>query len=401
MTMIKAWLANMLAILIAAGAAEGIVRVAIHPALDYTSDFIPGPYCSNPTLGISFNCPDHAGLMHQIGTNLYVPYALNEEGYRGPYASPYRNGHINNTVVIGGQSQMFGDGLLDDDTIGAAMARSSCDSEDFHIFSLPGLSNAQSWKLYDLSAEAKSAPDQIVLMIYGASSSDWRREMSPQSKLLDGPVALLYGWLYTMPQWLMDFSGSFLVVRSVTNIREPIYRFINRSREHMSRLVDRSVTIVREVASRLGIARDDTVKQDDMRRVSDAADPTQDLISAIFEKAQQLHARFSVVFLPGARHPWQVNADSIERALPDVHFIDVDAKAVALDLYPAQTLPDGHYNAALARFIGAEIGRGICPASRNASRRDSQAAPSLSWGDVQLKSNNAPNMGHVSYWQAD
>ncbi len=359
--MIKAWLANMLAILIAAAAAEGIVRVAIHPALDYTSDFIPGPYCSNPALGISFNCPDHAGLMHQIGTNLYVPYGLNEEGFRGPYLSPNRNGHAGNVVVIGGQSQMFGFGLLDDDTIGAAMAGSSCEPADVHIFSLPGVSNAQSWKLYDLSAEAKSAPDQIVLVVYGASSSDWRREISPQSKLLDGPVALLYGWLYTLPQWLTDFSGSFLVVRSVTNIREPISRFIRRSREQMSRLVDRSPAIVHELAFRLGIARDDTVRQDDMRRDSDAADPTQDLISAIFEKAQQLHARFSVVFLPGARHPWQVDADSIERALPDMHFIDVDAKAVALGLYPAQTLPDGHYNAALARFIGAEIGRALCP----------------------------------------
>ena len=394
--MIKAWLANMLAILIAAAAAEGIVRVAIHPALDYTSDFIPGPYCSNPTLGISFNCPDHAGLMHQIGTNLYLPYALNEEGFRGPYISPNQNGHASDVVVIGGQSQMFGFGLPDDDTIGANMARSSCDAADVHVFSLPGVSNAQSWKLYDLSAEAKSAPDQIVLMVYGASSSDWRREMSPQSKLLDGPVALLYGWLYTIPQWLTDFSGSFLVVRSVTNIRKPISRLIHRSRERMSRLADRSVAIVRELASQLGIARDDTLRQDDLRRDYAAVAPTRDLISTMFAKAQQLHARFSVVFLPGARHPWQVDADSIERALPDVHFIDVDARAVALDLYPAQTLPDGHYNAALARFIGAEIRRALCEASQNASRRDSQVAPLLSSGDVQFKSDNAPYTEHVS-----
>jgi hypothetical protein len=375
MTMIKAWLAYMLAILIAAAAAEGIVRVAIHPALDYTSDFIPGPYCANPTLGISFNCPDHAGLMHQIGTKLYVPYALNDEGYRGPYISPNRNGHGGDIVAIGGQSQMFGFGLLDDDTIGAAMARSSCDAADVHVFSLPGVSNAQSWKLYDVSAEAKSPPDQIVLMVYGASSSDWRREMSTQSKLLDGPVALLYGWLYTMPQWLTDFSESFLVVRSVTNIREPISRFIRRSRDHMSGLVDRSVKTIGELASRLGIARDDTRRQDEMRRDSAVVDPTQDLISAVFQKAQGLHARFSVVFLPGARHPWQVDADSIERALPDVHFIDVDAKAVALGLYPAQTLPDGHYNAALAKFIGAEIGRALCPVPQNATRSDLRIAP--------------------------
>jgi hypothetical protein len=373
--MIKTWMANMLAILVAAGAAEGVVRVAIHPALDYTSDFIPGPYCSNPTLGISFNCPDHAGLMHQIGTNLYLPYALNEEGFRGPYMSPDRNGHASDVVVIGGQSQMFGFGLLDGDTIGANMARSSCEPADVHIFSLPGVSNAQSWKLYDLSAQAKAAPDQIVLMVYGASSPDWRREMSPQSKLLDGPVALLYGWLYTMPQWLMDFSDSFLVVRSVTNIREPISRLIYRFRGHISGLVDQSVRAIREVASRLGIARDEARGQDDIRHNSAAVNPTQDLISAMFGKAQRLNARFSVVFLPGARHPWQVDADSIERALPDVHFIDVDAKAVALGLYPAQTLPDGHYNAALARFIGAEIGQAICPARQNAAGNDTRVAP--------------------------
>ncbi len=326
---IKTLLANALAILIAAVAAEGIVRVAIHPALDYTSGFSPGPYCSRPPLGISFNCPDYVGMMHEIGTNLYLPYRMNEEGFRGPYDSSLRDASASNIVVLGGQSQAFGYGLLDEDTISAQIAK-VCVSADIHVFSLPSLSDAQSWKLYNLSAEAKSPPDQIVLMIYTRARKDWRGEMKPESRLLSGPFVLLYGWLYTTPKWLEKFSGSYLIVRSVRSIRE--------------------------IGAYFGFG-------ENSRREFGVDPNTQDFISAMVREARRLNAKLSVVFLPGARRARHIDADSIERALPDVRFIDIDAKTAALDLYPAQSLPDGHYNATLAAYIGAEIARSICATS--------------------------------------
>jgi hypothetical protein len=94
---------------------------------------------------------------------------------------------------------------------------------------------------------------------------------------------------------------------------------------------------------------------------------TADFIGTMAQEAQRLSANFSVAFMPGARERGlYVDTGAIERALPDVRFIDVDAKSAALDLYPAQTLPDGHYNAALAKFIGTEIAQSICPANQGA-----------------------------------
>jgi hypothetical protein len=333
---IKTILANMLAILVAAVAAEAVVRVAVQPALDYTSSFSPGPYCLNAALGISFKCPDRAGVMHLVGTKLYLPYRTNEDGFRGPFrSSSHHDGNVGNIVALGGQSQAFGYGLRDEDTIGANIAR-SCGAAEVHVFSLPGVTDAQSWELYNLSAQAKSPPDQIVLLLQSRSKKDWRREMSAGSKLLDGSYAVLYGWFYEIPQWLEKVSDSFLVVRSVHSIRE--------------------------IGAYLG----------PVKKVPPEFGPdlyTADFVDAMFQEAQRLNAKFSVAFLPGARERGlYVDTGAIERALPDVRFIDVDAESAALHLYPEQLLPDRHYNAPLAKFIGTEIARSICPANQDAPR---------------------------------
>jgi hypothetical protein len=329
---IKTLFANVLAILFAAAAAEGIVRGAIHPALDYNSGFSPGPYCLNQALGVSFKCPDRAGFMHVVGTKLYLPYRMNEDGFRGPFRSPAQNGNVSNIVALGGQSQAFGYGLLDADTIGANIA-GSCGAAEVHVFSLPGVTDAQSWKLYNLSAQAKSPPDQIVLLVQSRSKKDWRREASAESKLRDGSYAVVYGLMYEIPQWLGKFSGSSLVVRSVNSIRE--------------------------IGSYLGL-----VKTPPPEFGPDFY--TADFIGTMAEEARRLNAKFSVAFMPGARERGlYVDTGAIERALPDVRFIDVDAKSAALHLYPEQLLPDRHYNAPLAKFIGTEIARSICPADQD------------------------------------
>jgi hypothetical protein len=339
---IKALFTNVLAILVAAVAAEGIVRVAIHPALDYTSGFSPGPYCLNQALGVSFKCPDRAGMMHVAGTKIYLPYRTNEDGFRGPFRSPSRGGNVSTIVALGGQSQAFGYGLLDADTIGANIAR-SCGTAEVDVFSLPGVTDAQSWKLYNLSARAKSPPDQIVLLVQSRSKKDWRREESAESKLLDESYAVLYGWLYEIPRWLMKFSDSALVVRSVKSIRE----------------IGSYLELVKKPAQEFG---------PDLY--------TADFIGTMAQEARRLNVKFSVAFMPGARERGlYVDTGAIERALPDVRFIDVDAKSAALHLYPEQLLPDRHYNAPLAKFIGAEIAQSICPMSQNATPKNSGVEP--------------------------
>jgi hypothetical protein len=102
--MVRVWFACVAAVVVAALAAEGIVRLAMHPSLDYASAFSPGPYCERPDQGFTFNCPDAASVMHVIPkSKIYIPYQLNENGFRGPFRSPpsKNSGESNRIVLVG------------------------------------------------------------------------------------------------------------------------------------------------------------------------------------------------------------------------------------------------------------------------------------------------------------
>ena len=59
-----------------------------------------------------------------------------------------------------------------------------------------------------------------------------------------------------------------------------------------------------------------------------------------------------------------VDVDMLKRSLANANIVDLDGEASALGLYPSQTIPDGHYNSRLARFLGAKIGSEICDRAR-------------------------------------
>src|SRR5215475_7220754 len=100
--MVRVWFVCVVAVVVAALAAEGIVRLAMHPSLDYASAFSPGPYCERPDQGFTFNCPGAASVMHVIPkSKIYIPYQLNENGFRGPFQSPpSKNSSESNRIVL-------------------------------------------------------------------------------------------------------------------------------------------------------------------------------------------------------------------------------------------------------------------------------------------------------------
>ena len=93
---------------------------------------------------------------------------------------------------------------------------------------------------------------------------------------------------------------------------------------------------------------------------------TLEFIRYMANEATKFGADFSVVFLPGARAMYYVDVDMLKRSAANVSFVDLDGEASALDLYPSQTIPDGHYKSRLAAFLGSKIGTEICNRTRAA-----------------------------------
>ena len=335
--MVRIWSACVAAVVVAALAAEGIVRLAMHPSLDYASAFSPGPYCERPDQGFTFNCPDAASVMHVIPkSKIYIPYQLNENGFRGPFRSPPSkdSGESNRIVLVGGQSQSFGAFLPDRDTYAAVAARSACTPVEISLAAFPGMTDAQSWRIYSHSAEAVPKPRHIVLQIFANTNPTWRQELDPDNKIQSGPYyTLMYGWIRPVPWWITPLSGSHLAVWFATRVEQILDKIFRGKLPPISRNSEWTLEFIRYMSN----------------------------------EATKLGADFSVVFLPGARSMYYVDVDMLKRSVVNVNFVDLDGEATALSLYPSQTIPDGHYNSRLAAFLGSKIGSEICNRARAAN----------------------------------
>jgi hypothetical protein len=251
--MVRVWFACVAAVVVAALAAEGIVRLAMHPSLDYASAFSPGPYCERPDQGFTFNCPDAASVMHVIPkSKIYIPYQLNENGFRGPFRSPpsKNSGESNRIVLVGGQSQSFGAFLPDRDTYAAVAARSACTPVEISLAAFPGMTDAQSWRIYSHSAEAVPKPRHIVLQIYANTNPTWRQELDPDNKIQSGPYyTLMYGWIRPVPWWITPLSGSHLAVWFATRVEQILDKIFRRKLPPISRNSEWTLEFIRYMSN--------------------------------------------------------------------------------------------------------------------------------------------------------
>ena len=328
--MVRVSFACTVAVIAAALAAEGIVRLAMHPSLDYASAFSPGPYCERPDQGFTFNCPGAASVMHVIPkSRIYIPYQLNENGFRGPFRSPPSENSDKPTriVLVGGQSQSFGAYLPDRDTFAAVAARSACNQVEISLAAFPGMTDAQSWRIYSQSAEAVPSPRHVILQIYTNTNPTWREELDPSKKIQSGPYrTLMYGWIRPVPWWITPLAQSQLAILFADRVEKILDTVFRRKPPPINRNSEWTLEFIRYMSN----------------------------------EATRIGADFSVAFLPGARSIYFVDVDFLKRSMPNVNVIDLDSVATTSGFYPAQTIAHGHYNSKLAAVLGSKIGREIC-----------------------------------------
>jgi hypothetical protein len=338
---------------IAAAGAEVMVRAAMSPALDYSSIFKPGIYCPDDTYGL-VPCPNHKGAMHVAGGRDYIAYRTGHTGFRGPFSTRPGHAPTRTVVLIGGQSQGFGFGLRDQETFASALAQSSrCGPMDVHSISAPGISNSLLWKLFERGAKPARI-DDLVLIVYWPLYRFWQYEVrNPE-------FTKLFWYSRLWPWWTPDPLG-----RDVDRLRLATldgWHFVIPAA--LPPFFDRAQIVVRAIQrfsdfawllhGLVGLKRP---------KFEDAWPPPTEstvasgggFITYMQGAARELGATLSVVIIPngGARfRPSEVGLD------PD-RFMDTDALAREAGL-SSEVLPDAHYNARLAGFIGRRIGDLLC-----------------------------------------
>jgi len=309
-------------------AAEAAIRLCTHPSLDYASIFRPGPYCQDPELGLTSACPGWSGFMLTAGMHRYVPVKLNSLGYRGPFQSPGPEGGRRKVVVIvGGQSQGFGFGLLDRETYPFAAAKyGSCGSYEVHNISFVGLANTVSWHFFERDVLRRYRPDHVILAVYTREARpDPATDLRDYSANARGN-GYAYGWRFEVPRWLPDLGrSSHAVIRLAGAVSE--------GRHALNRWLG----------------------------VPPPAAPTvpalsRDIVRDYSDRTRRLNAAFSLLILPWGA-PTQ--DERFKAELKDFRVVDTHEGVLAAGLQ-SDFLADGHYGSKQADLIGRMLASEIC-----------------------------------------
>jgi hypothetical protein len=199
---------------------EGLVRIATFPSIDYASLFRPGPYCADRELHIGSACPNWTGFQRMPGEERYTPLALDAIGYRGPYSNSERPDVRQRTVaIIGGQSQQFGFGLQDDETIANVAAHTACGPVKIYNVALVGLRNEIAWHLFERDVLPIEKPDHIVLALYWRAGAPHFEQLVAEYVEQSAQRALINGWDFDVPRWLPPvMRHSSIIVRLASRL---------------------------------------------------------------------------------------------------------------------------------------------------------------------------------------
>lgn len=313
-----------IALLIGGVLAEGALKLAMAPMLDYGSGFRPGPYCRNDEVSTFLPCPNFFGFQRSPEAPRYLPLHLNRYGQRGPTRSTVNpDASARTVVIVGGQSQMFGWGLNDEETIAAMAARHSCIPVTVHNMSFVGATNESSWLFFERVALKEIKPDHLIYAVYWRSGNI---DALSRPEAYDQPMALLNGWIFIVPNWFAsELRNSQLAVRLVRRFQPVLFAF---------GLWPRIPIPVQSKESRLV-----------------------ELIHQLSRFCAERGIQFSVLLMP-----WNSSADTDEalRAqLSDLNVIDANTRARTTGLI-SDLFPDGHYRPRQAEMIGSMIAEDIC-----------------------------------------
>lgn len=148
-------------------AAELAVRLVTSPELDFSSFARPGLYCTDDAINLAPACANQSMMMRVPGEERYVLVKLNQWGFRGPYVNLTHGDHVvKRVLLVGGMSQGFGAGLVEDETYAAAAARGSCGSVEIHNVAMPGIGAEVSWDIAERRVFRDRHFDHVILALY-------------------------------------------------------------------------------------------------------------------------------------------------------------------------------------------------------------------------------------------
>ena len=240
-----------------------------------------GMYIADPFLGYALK-PGFAGVIER--SEFQAPFTVNEAGFRGP--EPRDRTKDTFRILVLGDSQAFGFGVLDDETFSVqleGLLASRFQSLDVQVFNggVPGYGTADELAFLK-SRGATLRPDLVIVQFL--SVNDIVESLSPAVQ-----------WAVVDDGWLVESEKSQVDVQAAddkderVNLGEQIRRL--KAKSHLVHLVSNGVGYI---AVRLGlIDKVDALWGEDFSQ--DEAARTAELLIAIAQESRQLGA--ACVFL--------------------------------------------------------------------------------------------------------
>lgn len=313
-------------------AAELAVRLVTSPELDFSSFARPGLYCTDDAMNLAPACANQSLMMRVPGEERYVPVRLNQWGFRGPYVNLTHGDHIvKRVLLVGGMSQGFGAGLVEDETYAAAAARGSCGSVEIHNVAMPGIGAEVSWDIAERRVFRDLHFDHVMLALYERlGHPDIAARVAPVANQM-ADLAALNGLEFHFTRRFNSFARhSALLVRT--------YDLLARAELQLKWWRPRLTTT--------------HPRGPELKENASLAD----LIRVLAGRASERGAAFSVVLLP-----WSGDTSDaqLQKMLPQTRFVDAHEAVRAAKLEDGR-FPDGHYKPATTAIIGRMVAEEIC-----------------------------------------
>jgi hypothetical protein len=313
-------------------AAELAVRLVTSPELDFSSFARPGLYCTDDAMNLAPACANQSLMMRVPGEERYVPVHLNQWGFRGPYVNLTHGDHVvKRILLVGGMSQGFGAGLIEDETYAGIAARRSCGSVEIHNVAMPGIGAEVSWDLAERRMLSALHFDHVILALYErVGHPDIAARVAPVADQM-ADLAALNGLEFHFTRTINSFlRHSALVVR--------VYDLLARAELQQTWWRPRLTST--------------HPRGPELKENASLAE----LIRVLAARTHERGAEFSVLLLP-----WSGDtADAqLQKMLPDTRFIDAHESVRAAKLVDGR-FPDGHYKQPTTAVIGAMVADDIC-----------------------------------------
>jgi hypothetical protein len=164
------WLAKFVAvILVAAIFAEILLRLTMPREMAFETHYTPGAHQPNDKYGFVFT-PNYQGKMFHVDNVMNVPLTHDKHGFRPP-AAPATAGSVDEVVLIGGASMIYGYGVPHEYTVPATMVQAASQPIKVYNAAWPGFDIFRMFHVYRDLLEPEVSPKLAVICLYTARRS--------------------------------------------------------------------------------------------------------------------------------------------------------------------------------------------------------------------------------------